>query len=117
MEGGVMSTLNSKENLVADLEAAAAKWVLEKNKYTLESLRDARRAVLKRMHAGYSQEYADRMRTALLRIQSIAGEPHQQGNREVQIQTISCLASDGLLGIERSLVKDGDVLGMRMVED
>lgn len=41
----------SHENLVAELEAAAAKWVLEKNKYTLESLRDARRAVLKQMQA------------------------------------------------------------------
>lgn len=41
----------SKEDLVAELEAAAAKWVLEKSKYTLESLRDARRAVLKQMQA------------------------------------------------------------------
>lgn len=41
--------LPSKEDLVAELEAAAAKWVLEKNKYTLESLRDARAAVLKRL--------------------------------------------------------------------
>lgn len=42
-------TLTSKNDLVAELEAAAAKWVLEKNKYTLESLRDARAAVLKRL--------------------------------------------------------------------
>jgi hypothetical protein len=54
---------------------------------------------------GYSQEYADKMRAALLRIQGIAGEPHQQGNREVQIQNISCIASDGLLGIERPALK------------
>lgn len=39
----------NNENLVAELEAAASKWVLEKSKYTLESLRDARAAVLKQM--------------------------------------------------------------------
>jgi hypothetical protein len=39
----------SNEDLVAELEAAASKWVLEKNKYTLGSLRDARAAVLKRL--------------------------------------------------------------------
>lgn len=44
-----MNTLTSNENLVAELEAAAGVWLLNKNKYTLESLRDARRAVLKQM--------------------------------------------------------------------
>jgi len=39
----------SKDDLIAELEAAAAKWVLEKNKYTLECLRDARKAVLATM--------------------------------------------------------------------
>ena len=51
--------------------------------------------------SGYSQEYADNMRTALLRIQGIAMEPGQQGNREIQMRNISCLASDGLLGVDR----------------
>lgn len=44
--GGCMT---SNQDLLAELEAAAAKWVLEKNKYTFESLRDARSAVLKQM--------------------------------------------------------------------
>ena len=48
--GGHM--LTSNEDTVAELEAAAAKWVLEKNKYTLECLRDARKAVLARMLSG-----------------------------------------------------------------
>lgn len=50
--------------------------------------------------SGYSQKYADQMRTALLRIQGIALEPGQQGNRETQIQNIACLVSGGLLGVQ-----------------
>lgn len=41
--------LTSNDDLIAELEAAANKWLLEKNKYTLEALRDARKAVLQQM--------------------------------------------------------------------
>jgi hypothetical protein len=43
--------LSSNENLIAELEAAAVKWALEKTKYHLDSLRDARRVVSSRMQA------------------------------------------------------------------
>lgn len=42
-------TNEDNDNLVAELEAAAISWMLNKTKYTLECLRDARGAVLKRM--------------------------------------------------------------------
>lgn len=63
-----MTHPTSNQDLVAELEAAAAKWVLEKNKYTLEVLRDARAAVLKQMTSGETAETHARWGQALAQL-------------------------------------------------
>ena len=52
----------SNQDLLAELEAAAAKWVLEKNKYTLGCLRDARAAVLRQMTPDETSGELERLR-------------------------------------------------------
>src|ERR1700745_3136841 len=44
-------SMTSNEDLLAELVSAANVWLLDKNKYTLESLRDAKKAALARMNA------------------------------------------------------------------
>jgi len=65
----------SNEDLIAELEAAAGKWVLEKNKYTLECLRDARKAVLGAMRAAPETRTEPDRPLAWYRFKGVAGPP------------------------------------------